>query len=76
MQEASGGIRDYGSASTDANGEFKLEGLFPGQPFRVFFNKGRTRFGPDYDKTPRRTVAQHGDTLKLGDLKLERAKEE
>ncbi len=74
VQEASGGIRDGSAIGIDANGEFKVEGLFPGQAFRVFFHKGRTRFGPDYDKTPKRTVAKHGDTLKLGNLKLEPSK--
>ena len=45
--------------------------LFPGQEFQVFYHKGRVRFGPDYKLAPKRTLTKHGDTLKLGDLKLE-----
>ena len=48
---------------TGADGGFK---------FRVTFYKARQRFGPDYDKVPRQVLAKHGDTLKLGDLKLDR----
>lgn len=69
VQEAAGGIRT--TTTTDANGEFRVDGVFPGQEFQVFYHKGRMRFGPDYELAPKRALARHGDTLKLGDLKLE-----
>ncbi len=61
--------------TTDANGEFRTDGLFPGQEFRLIFSKGNQRFGPDFQKLPKHKVEKHGDTLKLGDLKLEPSKD-
>jgi hypothetical protein len=56
---------------TDANGEFRITPLFPGEEFRLLFRKGNKRVGPDYDKAGKHTAEKHGDTLKLGDVKLE-----
>jgi RNA polymerase sigma factor (sigma-70 family) len=56
---------------TDANGEFRIDTLFPGCEFRLTFMKGNKFYGPDYGKAARHTIASHGDTLKLGDLRLE-----
>jgi hypothetical protein len=57
--------------TADANGEFRIDALFPGFEFRLTYMKGRKFYGPDYGNAPRYTVAKHGDTLSLGDLRLE-----
>lgn len=56
---------------TDANGEFRIAPVFPGEEFRLLFRKGNKPVGPDYDKAGKHSVEKHGDTLKLGDVKLE-----
>ncbi len=56
---------------TDANGEFRIDGLFPGREFRLVFSRNSQRFGPNWDKMQKYSIAKPGDTLKLGDLKLE-----
>jgi RNA polymerase sigma factor (sigma-70 family) len=53
---------------TGADGEFRLGTLFPGQEFRLTFQKGKKRYDPDYQKAPKYTVAKHGDERKLGDV--------
>jgi RNA polymerase sigma factor (sigma-70 family) len=62
--------------TTDATGQFQIDTVFPGEPFRLFFHQGKKRFGPDYDKAPKYTVAREKDTLKIGDLKLELSQDE
>ncbi|MFL5339239.1 MAG: sigma-70 family RNA polymerase sigma factor, partial [Gemmataceae bacterium] len=57
--------------STDKNGEFRIDALFPGYEFRLFFLKAGKNYGPDHLKAPRHTIARHGETLNLGDLRLE-----
>jgi RNA polymerase sigma factor (sigma-70 family) len=57
--------------TTDANGEFRFDALFPVHEFRLIFSKGKKSFGPAYNKAPRHTLAKHGDTLKLGNVKVE-----
>ena len=74
VTEAFNALKKLDSPTTDANGEFRIDTLFPDQEFRCTFSKGTKRFGPDFDKTPKHTIEKHGDTLKLGDLKLEPAK--
>jgi protocatechuate 3,4-dioxygenase beta subunit len=56
---------------TDANGDFRIDTLFPGCEFRLTFMKGNKFYGPDYGKAARHAIAIHGDTLKLGDVRLE-----
>jgi RNA polymerase sigma factor (sigma-70 family) len=73
VEELYGGLNNRISATTDANGEFRFETILPGYEFRFLFTKGKTRFGPDYAKAAKHTIAKHGDRLKLGDLKLEPA---
>ncbi len=59
--------------TTDADGRFRIDTLFPGQEFRLFFQKGQKRFGPDLGMAPKHTVARDNDTLDLGELKLDAA---
>ncbi len=56
---------------TDAKGEFKIDGVFPGREFRLVFSSGSRRFGPAWEDMPKYSVAKPGEMLKLGDLKLE-----
>ncbi|OWK38471.1 sigma factor-like helix-turn-helix DNA-binding protein [Fimbriiglobus ruber] len=60
---------------TDANGEFRVGTLFPGQEFQLFFRRDQTRFGPTGGDAPKYRIEKHSEELKLGDLKLEPAKE-
>ncbi len=57
--------------TTDSNGQFHVDTVFPGQQFRLFFQKGRKQFGPPFDKAPRYTVAKDNETLTIGELKLD-----
>ncbi|HUR53619.1 MAG TPA: hypothetical protein VMZ71_05790, partial [Gemmataceae bacterium] len=61
--------------TTDANGEFRIDGVFPGQPFGIVFARGQTVVGPRIAKAARHTVTAAGEVLKLGDLPLGEAKE-
>ena len=63
------------SIITDANGEFRIDTLFPGQEFQLSFSRGKKQYGPGQAKAPKHTLAKHGDTLKLGDLTLDAAKD-
>ncbi|MBO0700221.1 MAG: carboxypeptidase regulatory-like domain-containing protein, partial [Zavarzinella sp.] len=58
-------------AVTDADGRFRFDALFPGHEFRLTVQKGKKRFGPEYQKAPKYSVGKHGDELKLGDVKAE-----
>ncbi len=75
-QEAFAVLTDKQFPTTNEKGEFRVDDLFPGEEFKLLFAQGQKRFGPDYDKAPKHTVEKHGETLKLGDVKLEPAKEE
>ncbi len=75
VTEAFNALKKLDLPTTDANGEFQIDTLFPNQEFILHFMKGSKRFGPDFDKMPKYTIKSHGDTLKLGDLKLEAAKD-
>jgi protocatechuate 3,4-dioxygenase beta subunit len=55
---------------TGPGGDFRFDTLFPGCELRLTFQKGRKRYGPEYHKAPRHTVARHGDELKLGDVPI------
>jgi hypothetical protein len=57
--------------TTDANGEFRFDALFPGHELRLIFSKGKKPFGPAYNKALRYTLAKDGEALKLGDVKVE-----
>lgn len=61
--------------TTDANGEFRIDHLFPGEEFKLHYHRGQKRLGPAIDKIPNHKAAKDGDTLKLGDVKLEPAKD-
>jgi protocatechuate 3,4-dioxygenase beta subunit len=55
---------------TGPGGELRFDTVFPGCEFRLTFQKGKKRYGPEYEKAPRHTVAKHGDELKLGDVPI------
>jgi RNA polymerase sigma factor (sigma-70 family) len=55
---------------TGPGGEFRFDTLFPACDFRLTFQKGKKRYGPEYQKAPKHTVAKHGDELKLGDVPI------
>ncbi len=57
-------------AVTEADGAFRFDTLFPGYEFRLTFQKGKKRYGPDYQKAAKHTVAKHGDERKLGDVTI------
>jgi hypothetical protein len=57
--------------TTDGDGEFRIDRLFPGEEFKLLFYRGQKRLGPSYDTATKHTAAEHGETLKLGDVKLE-----
>ena len=71
VEEAFKGLKKTEATKTDSNGEFRIDTVFPEQSFRLWFSKGKKKFGPAFDKAPKHTIAHHNDTLKLGDLKLE-----
>jgi len=52
VTEAFNALKRAEAPTTDANGEFRIDTLFPGQEFRMTYYRGPKRFGPDYDKTP------------------------
>jgi RNA polymerase sigma factor (sigma-70 family) len=60
-----------GAQKTDADGAFRYAQVFPGQKFRVVFSRDGKQFVPNPETAPRYLVAEHNDTLKLGDLKVE-----
>jgi hypothetical protein len=53
---------------TGPGGDFRFDTLFPSCEFRLTFQKGSKRLGPDYQKAPKHTIAKHGDELKLADV--------
>ncbi len=57
-------------AVTGADGAFRFDTLFPGYEFRLTFQKGKKRYGPDYQKVAKHTVAKHGEERKLGDVTI------
>ena len=57
--------------TTDRNGHFRIDHLFPDQEFKLRFTQGAKQIGPEDDKAPKYKIAKHGDTLPLGDVKLE-----
>jgi hypothetical protein len=57
-------------AVTGADGHFELSPLFPGQDFKLFFQTGENRYWPNIEDAPKCKIEKHGDTLKLGDIKL------
>ena len=62
VEEAFRRLAGSGHVVTDANGEFRAEGVFPGQEFRVIFYRNRQRFGPGLRRGPRNTPSpEHGD---------------
>jgi hypothetical protein len=56
--------------TTNANGEFRVEGLFPGQEFKLFYTRDKRRYGLEVDPTPIYTLAKPGDTRKVGEMVL------
>jgi hypothetical protein len=61
---------------TDADGEFRIDHLFPGEEFKLHYHRGQKRLGPYIAKIPNHKATKHGGTLKLGDVKLEPSKGE
>ena len=59
---------------TGNDGRFRIEAVIPGHEFRLAFSKGTKNLGRKPEKDPKHTLAQYGDTLKLGDIKLESTK--
>jgi hypothetical protein len=53
---------------TDATGRFRIEGVVPGQEFRLAFSKGSKNLGAD--NAPRYTVSKNGETKHLGDVRV------
>jgi RNA polymerase sigma factor (sigma-70 family) len=54
---------------TDAAGRFRIEGVVPGQEFRLAFAKGAKNLGTP-DTAPRYTIAKNGESKDLGDVKI------
>ena len=63
-------------ALQEVDGPASAARVFPGYEFRLTFQSGKRAIGPNYQDATKHTVAKHGDTLKLGDLKLEPMKGE
>ncbi len=56
---------------TAADGTFRIDTVIPGHGFRLVFSKGPKYYGPHPSKAPQHKVENHGDALKLGDVKAE-----
>jgi RNA polymerase sigma factor (sigma-70 family) len=57
--------------TTDANGQFRIDAVFPNEEFQLLFKRGKSWCGPGPGKAAKHTIAGHGDALKLGDVKLD-----
>jgi RNA polymerase sigma factor (sigma-70 family) len=56
--------------TTDANGEFRIDGLFPGQEFKLFYTRNKRSYGLEVDPTPAYTLAEPGEVRKVGEMVL------
>lgn len=74
VAEIYSGLNDNRRVVTGADGTFAFDELLPGYDFRFLFSVGRKPFGPEYRRAPAFKIDKHGETLGLGDLKLEPSK--
>lgn len=71
VSELYGNLNENRKTETAADGTFAFDELLPGYEFRFQFHVGRKQYGPAYRQAPAFKILKHGDTLKMGDLKLE-----
>ncbi|MDY3550972.1 sigma-70 family RNA polymerase sigma factor [Gemmata sp. JC717] len=74
VAEIYGPLNKHRAADTGADGTFAFDELLPGYDFRFTLNVGQRQFGPESHQAPAFRIEKHGDTLKVGDLKLQPTK--
>jgi hypothetical protein len=55
---------------TDASGEFRIEGLFLDQDFKLFYTRNHRRYGLEKDPTPVYKFEKPGETRAVGEMIL------
>jgi RNA polymerase sigma factor (sigma-70 family) len=75
VSEAYRGLNGLVSVVTDANGEYRFDGVFPGQEFQLSFFRGKQRYGPEHLTATKHRAQFPGQTWKLPELELEPPKD-
>jgi hypothetical protein len=68
--EAFNGFHKYALPETDANGEFRLGGLFPGVDVKLYYKKDGHSYGLEKLPTPVYKITKAGEFVKTGDMTL------
>ncbi|MDY3561885.1 sigma-70 family RNA polymerase sigma factor [Gemmata sp. JC673] len=75
VAEAFRGLNGSDTTVTDGNGEYRIDGLFPGQEFQLNFFRGQRRYDPGH-LPPKERVQFPGQKWKMRELELEPTKDQ